>query len=57
MTPYDTKALAENIKSLLQNKAMSKNMGEKGLALLKDKFSLKLSVERTIAFYQQVEIR
>lgn len=50
--PYNIQSLAEKIKYLLQNKIIAKKMGENGLEILKNKFSLSASIEQTIDFYK-----
>jgi len=53
--PYDIGELARQIRSLLQDKATAKKLGENGYQLLLGKFSLKRSVEKTIAFFERIE--
>lgn len=53
--PYNTEALAEKIKYLLQNKSIAQKLGENGLELLRNKFSLRTSVEQTIQFFTAIQ--
>jgi len=55
VAPYSTEALAEKIKHLLQNKSISKKMGENGFKLLEHKFSLQTFVEQTIQFFTGIQ--
>ena len=54
ITPYNIEELAQKIKHLLQHKNIAKQLGENGHELMKTKFSLTTSVEKTIEFYQNI---
>ncbi|MEO5889798.1 MAG: glycosyltransferase family 4 protein [Ferruginibacter sp.] len=52
--PYDIELLAGRIKWLLQNKALARQMGQKGKDLLLEKFTMATCVENTIEFFKRI---
>ncbi|MEI9933618.1 MAG: glycosyltransferase family 4 protein [Ferruginibacter sp.] len=54
ITPYNIEELAKKIKYLLENKNIAEQFGANGNALIKHKFSLNNSIEKTIKFYHSL---
>lgn len=54
VTPYNVEELTEKIKYLLKNKNIALQYGLNGNKLLKEKFSLNESINKTLTFYNQL---
>lgn len=50
----DVRAMAESIEELLANKVLREEMGHKGKAIVRDKFSLDLMADKMAGLYQEV---
>jgi glycosyltransferase involved in cell wall biosynthesis len=57
VAPGDDKALAERLISLLRDPATARRMGERGLQVVKDKFSCAAQVENVEALYERLLAR
>jgi glycosyltransferase involved in cell wall biosynthesis len=57
IAPGDERAMAERIISLLRAPDEARRMGERGLQVVKDKFSCAAQVERVESLYEQLLAR